>query len=144
MPEVEPTWLGRHWRWLLGGLAVVVLLVSGGLAVVVFVTSLLGDSDPAKLALATAESHPIVAGSIGQPVKRGWLVTGKLEVSGSSGKAVLDIPVEGPNGRGALYVEAIKTAGEWQLKVLIFVAGDRRLNLLTPEPGIAPLGPTRI
>lgn len=142
---MEPTverprwgWLRTHWKralavWL--GIA-----FSGAIAGIV----LTSNSDVARLAVATAQSNPKMAERLGQPLKRGWFVSGSVEVTPASGHAELAIPVSGPKGSGTLYAEARKRAELWHLEMLQFGtdSSTERLDLLpremTPTPSVAP------
>lgn len=70
---------------------------------------------------------------VGQPVEKGWLITGSIQVSPGFGYAELAIPVSGPKGKGTVYALAVKRAGIWNLTFLQFGADgeSRRLELLT-------------
>lgn len=136
-----PNWFARNWKW------VVVLGVLGGiLALTVFVGGILlivetsfQHSGFYTEALARARADPQVIEKIGQPLQPGWLATGNLNTSGSSGSADVSIPISGPKGKGTIYVEAKKSAGEWTFETLqVEIAGEEhRIDLLKPE-GIAP------
>jgi Cytochrome oxidase complex assembly protein 1 len=81
------SWLREHWKlvltvWL--GLA-----LSGGVAGLF----LMSNSDAASLAVATAQSNPKMAERLGQPIKKGWFVSGSVEVTPASGHAELAIPL---------------------------------------------------
>lgn len=123
------SWLRVHWK-----LVVAVWLglsVSG--AVVAFV--LMTNSDAAKLAIAAAESNAALSERLGQPMKTGWFISGKIEVTPASGHAELAIPVSGPRSRGTIYSESRKRAGVWQLDFLEFVdkKSGEHLNLLASD-----------
>ncbi len=122
-------------RWKLVVAAVVGVMVLGIVALLGLLFALLGNSDAAKLAIKTAESHPALIERIGQPMQAGWLVTGNIESNPASGQAALVIPLSGPKGAGKLYVEAHKRAGQWQLDLLEFAPDGSadRLDLLPAE-----------
>jgi len=132
------SWLRSHWKvvvavWL--GLA-----LSGAVVAIV----LIARSDAVKLAISTAESSPVLAERLGQPMKTGWFVSGSIEVTPASGHAELAIPISGPKGSGTIYAEARKRAGMWQLEMLQFGkdGSTERLDLLAadtpPKPTAAP------
>jgi hypothetical protein len=127
------SWPEAHWKLLLGlGLVLSLVLVASFVGGVFF---LIRNSDAAKLAIATAESNPMLIERVGQPIKTGWLVTGSVHVSTESGDADLAIPISGPKGAGTIYVEASKRAGLWQLELLQYGndKSDERLDLLRPD-----------
>lgn len=133
------SWLRTHWK-----LAVALWLgvvFSGAIAGIV----LTSHSEVAKLAVRAARSNPKMADRLGQPLKRGWFVSGSVEVTPASGYAELAIPISGPKGSGTLYTEARKRAGLWRLDMLQFgtEGSTERLDLLqpaemTPTPTTAP------
>ncbi len=53
----------------------------------------------------------------GEPIESGWLITGSINRSGSSGDADLSIPLRGPDGHGRLYVIADRRAGKWSFEL---------------------------
>lgn len=115
-------WLKRNWKWFIpvGCLSVVAL----GLAfVAVIFTIIMGSiksSDAFKMAMAWARQDTRVQQKLGTPLEAGWFVSGNIEVSGATGKANLAIPIHGPRGKGKLYADGTKTAGQWRFSTLIF------------------------
>jgi hypothetical protein len=81
-----------------------------------------------------------VVNALGFPIKDGFFVSGKTNVSGSSGKADLTIPISGPKGKGTIYFVASKFAGEWTFSKLIVEVGKtgERIDLTDKAPGTAP------
>jgi hypothetical protein len=55
---------------------------------------------------------------LGKPISTG-IPRGSIEVSGPSGKAELSFRVEGPNGKGTVYMEAVKELGQWKINRII-------------------------
>jgi len=70
------------------------------------------------MAVAAAESNPVVQQKLGEPLKVGFLPSGSMEISGSSGHADLSIPVSGPRGQGTIYAVARKSVGLWKFESL--------------------------
>jgi hypothetical protein len=88
-------------------------------------------------AMDRARDSAMVRDALGSPITDGLLFNGKIEVSGTSGRANLAIPIKGPKGRGTLYVEASKDLGEWHFDRLIVVieSNGERIDLSeTPRP----------
>jgi len=134
---VQPTWFTRNWKWAVpfGVLAMLLLAVAFIGGILFLVENSFQHSEFYTQALARARANPQVAEKIGQPLQAGWLASGKLNTSGSSGDADISIPVSGPKGKGTLYVVAKKSAGVWTLVTLqVEVAGEaERINLLQPD-----------
>jgi hypothetical protein len=126
-----------------GGCALLVVLLAAFVAAVLGIAfTAVKSSDAYRTAVERASEHPLVIDALGEPIEDGLLVTGSVNVSGSSGEASLAIPISGPKGRATVYVEAQKSAGEWHFQVLeVEIAGrSGRIDLLAePEPAtIAP------
>jgi hypothetical protein len=125
----RPTLLSKHWR---RNLAIATGFM-GFLIVVLFV--IIGDSDVSKLAFAAANTNRAVTERLGQPIKRGFFISGTIEISGPSGHADISIPVKGPKGEATIYAVAQKRAGLWKFETLeiAFDDGSPRMNLLKVE-----------
>jgi hypothetical protein len=125
--------LGKHWKRYL---AIAGCFV-GILVVVVSLT--LGDSDVSKMAVAAAESNPVVKQRLGDTIKRGFFTSGRIEIDGSSGHADLEIPVSGSRGKATIYAVARKSAGIWKFETLdvAFDEASPRVSLLQEESTIS-------
>jgi hypothetical protein len=106
---------------------------TGILIVVVSLT--LGDSDVTKIALAAAESNPIVKQRLGDPIRRGFFTSGSIEIDASSGHADLEIPISRSRGQATIYAVAKKSAGTWKFETLdvAFDEAGPRVSLLQSE-----------
>ncbi len=84
-------------------------------------------------ALTTATSNPEVINALGEPIEAGLLLTGSINVSDEAGDANLTIPISGPNGKGYVYLEAIRTTGDWDFHILeVEIEGSSgRINLMS-------------
>jgi len=100
------------------------------------------NSDAAKESVFQAQTNPQVVNQLGTPIAEGWLVTGSINTSTTSGDADLAIPISGPKGRAKIYVTAHKVAGAWNYKVMeVAIAGsNERINLLAGD-ATAPSAP---
>ena len=125
----KPAVLVKHWK---RNLAIFAGLM-GLLVIVIF--AILGDSDVCKLAFAMAEVNPTVKQRLGEPVKRGFFISGSIQISGPSGRADIEIPVSGPKGKATVYAVAQKSAGLWKFETLqiAFDEASPRVNLLNHE-----------
>jgi hypothetical protein len=65
-------------------------------------------------------------------LRPGRVLQGEINVSGSSGKAHMAIPVTGPRGKATIYLDARKAAGTWRFLTLQvqFEGESDCLNLL--------------
>ena len=121
----------RKWaRW-----GAVLLLAWVALAVLFFVgiVSLLKDSDAYKLAQARLDADERIAAIVGRPFSTG-IPSGSIQTSGPDGTASLAFSVEGPRGKGQVFVEARKRLGQWTISRMAFEEDGtgRRLDL-APE-----------
>ncbi len=90
------------------------------------------SSTPYQEALFAAQTDTAVIEALGEPIEAGWLMSGSIETSGSSGTASFSIPVSGSKGEGTLYVEAQRTGGRWHYDQLYLeVDGQSGLIPLT-------------
>jgi hypothetical protein len=129
-------WWGRNWKWFLPTVILTPLVIcGGGIALVIsFVFGMIHDSVPYKDAMKTARQQSQVRQHLGQPIEAGYLTTGNIHYgAGGSGKASLTIPLSGPKGEGTLYVDARRSAGQWQFQRLVFArqgGRTKRIDLL--------------
>ncbi len=88
------------------------------------IDSLLKSSGAYQMALETAKNHPTAQQLLGTPIQDGLFIMGSVSESGSTGSADLQIPVNGPEQSGTLYVSAVKEEDTWRLTSLVLeVAG---------------------
>jgi hypothetical protein len=111
----KPGWMTRNWKWFV---PVTVLAAAGAMAAFFFaifslVTGTMKSSAPYQHALARAKADAEVQAALGTPIEDGFMSSGHISTSGSTGSASLEIPISGPKGKAHLYVEAQKSAGTW-------------------------------
>jgi len=135
--NLRPNWFSRNWKWFVpvGALILILLAASFVGALFVLVETSFQHSDVYVQALAKARANPQVAEKIGRPLRAGWLASGNLSTSGSSGDVDLSIPLSGPKGKGTLHLVAKKSAGVWKVETLqVVVDGEMEpIDLLQPE-----------
>jgi len=143
MERTEPGWFSRNWKWLVpSGCLVMALLIAGFVAAIMyFVFSMMKSNDAYVHSLEVARSNPAVIAALGQPITEGTFVSGNFEENGTTGVANFQIPLSGPKGAGKVYVEARKSAGQWNYDVLVFEsdATKQRVDLLenaAPDPAL--------
>ncbi len=138
-PEpMRKSWLEQHPLWKIPlGCVTLVLLIGLFVAVLLtIITTSFRNSDVFKQAMATATANPQVRAQIGEPIKAAWMVSGQLNVSGSSGNANLSIPLSGSRGKGVLRAVAKKSSGVWRFTYLqVSVEGQPgNIDLLSVQP----------
>ncbi len=117
-------------KWALWSLAIYAAFALSVAAAVFVAVSVVKGSELYKLAVARAQASQQVIAITGLPLSSGF-PTGKIEVSGPSGKAGFSFSLEGPRGRGTLYVEATKSVGLWTFHRMVFEEAEtgRRIDL---------------
>jgi hypothetical protein len=72
---------------------------------------------------------------LGTPIEEGWMVSGSINTSTTSGDADLAVPISGPKGRGKIFVTAHKSSGAWEYQVMLAAidGSDQRINLLSDD-----------
>ena len=136
-PTGEKGWFGRNWKWFLpvGCLSIVLIAVAFVGGAVYFVFGSIKSSFVYQQAIERARSNAEVVQALGEPIEPGWLISGNINIDGSSGHADLSIPVSGPKKSGKVYASAEKKLGKWDFSALeVEIEGDpKRINLLPPR-----------
>jgi cytochrome oxidase complex assembly protein 1 len=119
-------WWGRNWKWFVPtGCLGMLLLVAGFVFVIIgIVFGAMKSSDAYKTALAKAKTDTRVVNALGSPITDGYFVSGKTNVSGTSGNADMTVPISGPKGKGTIYFVASKFAGQWTFSKLMVEIGS--------------------
>ena len=135
-------WWGRNWKWFVPtGCLGMLLLVAGFVFIIVgIVFGALKSSDAYKSALAQTKADPRVVNALGSPITDGYFVSGKTNVSGSSGQADMTVPISGPKGKGTMYFVASKFMGKWTFsKLVVTVDGtDEKIDMIEDPPRTVP------
>jgi cytochrome oxidase complex assembly protein 1 len=127
----DPAHEGR-WKWILGlGIAGVVGIFAGTGAGLLGLPGRFKETAAYIEAMDRLRSSPAAIDVLGQPIEDRYWISGSLNVKGSgSGEEDLSIPVNGPRGKGTLYLKAHRSAGVWRLESLILDASGKRIDLL--------------
>jgi hypothetical protein len=107
-----------------GCLTVLVLFAIFVFSMVILVFGAMKSSDVYKTALRRAQVDPRVRHALGSHIHAGMFLSGSTNVTGSSGKADLSIPISGSKGKGTIYVVATKSEGEWHYSKLTVKTAD--------------------
>jgi Cytochrome oxidase complex assembly protein 1 len=131
-------WLEQHPRWKIPAGCLILLLLIGGFAMVVLtaITTSFHNSEVYKQATARATENSQVPAALGEPIQFAWIVSGQLNVNGSTGSANLSIPLSGPRARGTIHAVAYKSGGVWRFaKLDVGIAGKlESIDLLSTQP----------
>ena len=128
-------WWSRNWKWFVP-VGCLSMLAVGAVVIVLIVTLVFGalkSSDVYKQALTKATANPTVISELGEPIEAGWMVSGSISVTGSSGEADISIPISGPRKSATIYAVGQKSAGQWKFARLEVEVPNRppRINLLS-------------
>jgi Cytochrome oxidase complex assembly protein 1 len=130
-------WFVRNWKWFVpAGCLSMILMIAGFIAVVAYLAlGSIKSSYVYQQAIDKTRSNADVIRELGEPIKAGWLISGRIKVNDSSGSADMSIPVSGPKKSGRVYVLAKKRMDKWDFYGLeVEIEGkSERINLLTPS-----------
>jgi hypothetical protein len=114
-PLPQQGWWQRNWKWSIpvGVVTVISLGLSFVFLIFFSVFRLAKSSEPCKQAVALAAANPEIQAELGTPIEVGFMVSGSISSSNTSGEAMLDIPISGPKGEAHVFVEGKKAAGLW-------------------------------
>lgn len=144
-----PGWWARNWKWAVPvGLVFSGVLFCGGiLALFAGVFGLMKQSDIYKIAFAKIRRDPDVIAALGTPIDAGWMISGNVRIDNDTGDARLDFPISGPKGEANAHVDAHRSAGRWEFRLLAvdLIEGNRRIILKqnTALPGAIEAPPMR-
>lgn len=123
MNDSSPGWFGRNWKWFVPVGCLTLLLVAATAAALLafgvhraYTSSSLAE--PGNDALAAARAHPAVIRALGQPLERGFMMSGRIDVTNDEGNADIRYRLQGPRGKGWLHVVGQRRQGRWQYDVL--------------------------
>ncbi len=125
------------WKIPLGGLTLLFLLGGFAAILITVITTSFRSSDVYRQAMTRAAGElPGARRTGGADLQAAWLVSGQLNVSGSTGNANLSIPISGPRGKGTIRAVADKSGGVWRFTYLqVSVEGQpATIDLLSIQP----------
>ena len=130
-------WLERHpnWKIPIGAITLLLLITGFVFTLLLIVLGSFHSSNVYQQAVARAGQSPRVRESIGEPLRTGWVVSGRLNVNGNSGSADFTAPISGPKGNAAIRAIASKNHGVWRFSCLqVTVEGQADpIDLLTAQ-----------
>jgi hypothetical protein len=122
-PTPKKDWFSRNWKWFIP----VVLLVIGLCCVVCVgggfysIFGLIKSNYVYQHGLEMVQVNTRAQQLLGTPINAGFLVSGNVEESGSTGSADLSFPVSGPKGSGTVHAKGTKYGGSWVITSLVLV-----------------------
>ena len=135
---IRKGWFEQHPCWKIPAGCLILILLIAGFATIVLtaITASFHNSEVYKQATAKATENSQVRAAFGEPIQPAWIVSGQLNVTGTTGNANLSIPISGSRGRGTIHAVAYKSAGVWrftQLEVSV-VGSPASIDLLSTRP----------
>lgn len=118
----------KNIKWILLGVAGLILLIGLAFSIVALVMKLM-KGDAYQLSLSEISKNIEVIEIIGEPMQPSWFVMGNVNTSGPEGFASLEYSIEGPNGSGKVYVYATRTVGEWKLDNVVVSNNSNRQRI---------------
>ncbi|HEY1474626.1 MAG TPA: cytochrome c oxidase assembly factor Coa1 family protein [Pseudolabrys sp.] len=117
-------------NWAIAGVVFLLAAVGGGVGIWFSVMALLKNSEPYQMAVARLRANAEAVSALGTPITTGN-PTGRIETSGPTGRADFAFAVEGPKGKGTVYLHATKDLGAWKLDRIELQVDGRagRINL---------------
>lgn len=107
-------------------LGVIGLISLCGFALVGGVMLNIRNSEPVEQTMTILNNDETAVSLLGSPIELGLFVSGSFETTSASGFADFNMPVSGPNGDGRVFVQAIQSAGQWQVDNLILETENER------------------
>ena len=90
----QKSWFKRNWLWFvptMGCLTLIVLFFLGIGSLILGVTSMISDSEPAQYALEKASTNPIVLEALGEPIEKDGMASAFIvtEINTSRGHSIV-------------------------------------------------------
>jgi hypothetical protein len=103
------------------------------------------SSDAYRLTMETVRADDRVKAALGEDIDAGYWVLGSVQVvAGGSGDAQLSIPIHGTRGSAWVMSHAIRSAGKWNLRMLMVMAGGAPIVLVDEDHIVSPGSATKI
>ncbi|PSJ58283.1 cytochrome c oxidase assembly factor Coa1 family protein [Pseudaminobacter soli (ex Li et al. 2025)] len=128
-------WRNRYWRdeehfrrtqrhWAIVGVLIWGAVIALFAGMVVSVPISMRNSDAYRASMETVRADPQVREALGDNISSKFWITGAINVQmGGTGAAQMEIPVQGDKGSGTVTTQAVRTGGEWHVR-LLFVTID--------------------
>ena len=117
-------------KWAIWGGILVVASIAACATLLFTVLISLKSSDAFQLSFARLEASREATELLGKPISAGFPM-GNVSLNGSSGTASLSYGVNGPRGKGTVFLKATKESGSWQIDSMTLQqdANGRRFEL---------------
>jgi hypothetical protein len=134
-------WKNRAWRdaehfrhaqraWAIAGLLIWAVVIGGTAYGVTAVPRLMKGTEAYRMTMDAVRSDPKVAAALGGNIEDGFWVGGNVHVEGGgTGGAAYRIPVHGDKAAGTVFSHALRSGGQWTLR-LLYVAVDGKAPIV--------------
>ncbi|MEI5677799.1 MULTISPECIES: cytochrome c oxidase assembly factor Coa1 family protein [unclassified Mesorhizobium] len=124
-------WRNRYWRdaehfrstqrkWAIAGLIIWVLGILAAAAMIVAVPMTMKNSDAYRISMDAVRANTEVQNALGNNVTGTFWTSGSIDIqAGGTGSAQLSIPVQGDKNTGTVISKAIRTGGQWDVRLLV-------------------------
>ena len=138
MEDVQKSWFGRNWMWVVPTGGCLILMVLGIIAVgsLVFgVSKVIQNTEPYAYALEEALNNEELMEHLGDPIVSDGIMQGSMNYSNGEGLIDISIPVSGPKGKARIYIKGEKTGEEWEYEHLMAIIKKTSdtINLLNED-----------
>ena len=124
-------WRNRAWRdaehvrrtqrnWAIVGLIAWVVVIGGVAGLVTGLPRIMKSSGAYQMTMDAIRADERVTTAIGEDLTDNYWIGGNVSVNADgSGEARLNIPVHGEKGSGTAFSHAVRTAGTWNMRLLV-------------------------
>lgn len=146
-------WRNRAWRdeehfrrsqraWAIAGVIVWAVMLAFIASLVVGVPRAMKNSEVYTMTMSAVRSDDRVTAALGDDIKDSFWISGSIDVQADgTGQASYSIPVHGAKGEGTAFSHATRTAGTWDIRLLVVqVEGGAPIVLVNKDNATIPGG----
>ncbi|MEP9374074.1 cytochrome c oxidase assembly factor Coa1 family protein [Mesorhizobium sp. KR1-2] len=124
-------WRNRYWRdaehfrrtqrnWAIAGAIIWAAVIGLFASMFVVVPISMRNSDAYRISMEAVRADPQVSEALGEHISSKFWIFGTISVQpGGTGAAQMEIPVQGDKGTGTVTSHAVRTEGEWVMRLLV-------------------------
>ena len=145
-------WRNRYWRdaehfrstqrkWAIAGLIIWTLGILAFAAMIVTVPMTMKNSGAYHISMDAVRANPEVQNALGSNISDKFWIGGSVDIqAGGTGSAQLSIPVQGDKGTGTVTSNAIRTGGQWDVRLLVVTVegADAPIVLINKDQLVIP------
>ncbi|OBQ74917.1 cytochrome c oxidase assembly factor Coa1 family protein [Mesorhizobium erdmanii] len=132
-------------NWAIAGFVAFGLGLASAAAMVGVVPRLLKNSDAYRLTMDAVRADGRVKAALGENIDASYWVLGSVQTFGNgSGDAQLSTRIHGSHGSAWLMSHSVRSAGKWNLRLLVVMAGGAPIVLVDEDHFASPDAATKI